>query len=155
MAYGLALQMLRDQTAAEDVVQDAFLAAWRSRGQYDPTKGGLRSWLLRIVRNRAIDRIRHDRLRPEDALELETDGLSDASIDPAHLGAERMWIRHALAALPDAQRTAIKLAYFGGYTQAQIARCTGQPLGTVKGQLRLGLLKLAGLDLARFGTMAT
>ena len=154
IAYGLAFRMLGEQTAAEDVVQDAFLAAWRSRARFDPNRGGLRSWLLRIVRNRAIDRLRHDRLRQEEALELQSEALFAENMDPASLAPERLWIREALAALPDAQRIALELAYFGGFTQAQIARRTGQPLGTVKGQLRLGLLKLAGLDLARFGTMA-
>jgi RNA polymerase sigma-70 factor (ECF subfamily) len=154
IAYGLAFQLLREQSAAEDVVQEAFLAAWRSRAQYDRSKGGLRGWLLTIVRNRAIDRLRHDRLRPEDSLELDSTGLSDARSDPAYLGPERLWIREALESLPDAQRIAINLAYFGGYTQTQIARHTRQPLGTVKGQLRLGLLKLATLDLARTGTIA-
>jgi RNA polymerase sigma-70 factor (ECF subfamily) len=154
VAYGLAFHLLRDQGAAEDIVQEAFLSAWRSRCQYSPSKGGLRVWLLTIVRNRAIDRLRHDRLRPEDTLELETGELSDVKNDPALLGPERLWIREALATLPDAQRLAISLAYFGGLTQAQIARRTKQPLGTVKGQLRLGLLKLSTMDLARFETMA-
>jgi RNA polymerase sigma-70 factor, ECF subfamily len=154
IAYGLAFQMLREQTAAEDVVQEAFLAAWRARSRYDFARGGLRGWLLAIVRNRAIDRLRHDRLVPLEVLEPETaDLLADDSADPARLGPERLWIRKALALLPEAQRRAILLAYFGGYTQTQIARRTGQPHGTVKGQLRLGLLKLAALDLATFSTM--
>jgi RNA polymerase sigma-70 factor (ECF subfamily) len=148
VAYGLAFHLLRDQGASEDTVQEAFLSAWRSRGQYDPSKGALRTWLLAIVRNRAIDRLRHDRLRREAALDLETGDLSDASSDPALLSPERLWIRDALRSLPDAQRLAIKLAYYGGLTQTQIARRTRQPLGTVKGQLRLGLLKLAELDLS-------
>lgn len=152
LAYGLAFRMLGEQTAAEDVVQEAYLAAWRSRGQFDQTKGGLKSWLLRIVRNRAIDRLRHDRLRPEDVLEPETSDLQpDNAEDPARLGPEHLWIRDALNMLPPAQRLAVNLAYFGGYTHAQIAKRTGQPLGTVKGQLRLGLAKLASLDLATFG----
>lgn len=154
IAYGLAFQLLRDQGAAEDVVQEAFLAVWRSRTQYDKSKGGLRGWLLTIVRNRAIDRLRHDRLRPEASLELETTGLSDMRSDPARLGPERLWIREALESLPEAQRIAISLAYYGGFTQTEIARRTKQPLGTVKGQLRLGLLKLSTMDLARFETMA-
>lgn len=154
IAYGLAFKMLGEQTAAEDVVQEAFLAAWRARGRYDAAKGGLRGWLLTIVRNRAIDRLRHDRLVPVEVLEPETaDLLAGDSGDPARLGPERLWIRKALALLPEAQRRAILLAYFGGYTQAQIARRTGQPHGTVKGQLRLGLMKLATMDLATFGTM--
>jgi RNA polymerase sigma-70 factor (ECF subfamily) len=155
IAYGLAFQMLREQTAAEDVVQDAFLAAWRSRNQYDAGKGAFRNWLLRIVRNRAIDRLRHDRLNLVEVLEPEMgDLIADKNEDPAAIGPERLWIRDALGSLPDAQRVAINLAYFGGFTQTQIARRTGQPLGTVKGQLRLGLLKLSRMEFATFGTIS-
>lgn len=155
IALGLAYQLLRDQGAAEDVVQEAFISVWRSRANFDPARGSLRSWLLTIVRNRAIDRLRRDRLRPEGALELENNHLSNSHGDPAVLGPERIWIREALESLPAAQRIAIKLAYYGGFTHQQIARRTSQPVGTVKGQLRLGLLKLSRLDLATLRTMAT
>ena len=155
IAYGLAFQMLRDQTAAEDVVQDAFFKAWRSRDKYDVSRGGLRNWLLTIVRNQAIDRLRQDRARAADELNPETaDIIADDAADPATIGAERLWIQSALKLLPELQRKAILLAYFGGYTQTQIARQTGQPHGTVKGQLRLGLSRLAAMDLARFETIA-
>lgn len=154
IAYGIAFRMLQEQTAAEDVVQEAFLAAWRSRTHFDRAKGGLRNWLLTIVRNRAIDRLRHDRLSPEDELEPEIADLGSGQADPATLAPERLWIRDALKLLPKAQLEAINLAYFGGYTHTQIAQRTGQPLGTVKGQLRLALQKLASQDQASFGTMS-
>jgi len=156
LAYGLALHILREQTAAEDVVQDAFLAMWRARRQYDPEKGPLKSWLLMIVRNRAIDRLRHDRVGSVRVVELDMAELvGDDAADPAAMGAERQWIRDSLRALPDAQRDAILLAFFGGYTYAQIAERKGLPLGTVKGQLRLGLQKLAAMDHARSGKIST
>lgn len=148
IAYGLAFHMLREQGAAEDVVQEAFLSVWRSRGRFDPVKGSLKGWLLAIVRNRAIDRLRHDRLTPTEELEPELTNLEDDAGDPARLGPERLWIRSALSLLPPAQRRAILLAYFGGYTHAEIARRTGQALGTVKGQLRLALSKLSSMELA-------
>ena len=147
IAYGMALQILREQTAAEDVVQEAFLAIWRARRHYDREKGAIKSWLLTIVRNRAIDRLRHDRAGASRVVELDmAEIVGDEAADPAVLGADRLWIREALGNLPDAQRNAILLAFFGGYTCAQIAERKGLPLGTVKGQLRLGLQKLATMD---------
>lgn len=151
VAYGLAFQILREQTAAEDAVQDAFLALWRARGRYDPRKGALKSWLLTIVRNCAIDRLRRDRAGSVRVVELDTAPVAvDERADPAAIGPERLWIRDALRALPDAQRDAILLAFFGGYTHTQIAERNGLPLGTVKGQLRMGLQKLAAMDRASY-----
>ncbi len=153
-AYGLAYQIMREQTAAEDVVQDAFISAWRSRRGYDPSKGSVKSWLLTIVRNRAIDRLRHDRASLGKDLELDTAYLVvGETADPASVGVDRLWIREALKELPETQREAILLAFFGGYTHAQIARRKGLPLGTVKGQLRLGLEKLNAMDLASSARM--
>jgi RNA polymerase sigma-70 factor, ECF subfamily len=143
IAYGLAFQILREQTAAEDVVQEAFLSAWRSRRRYDPSKGTVKTWLLTIVRNRAIDRLRQDRSRGR-MLELDVAEMAvDGSDDPATVEPERLWIREAVQALPAAQREAILLSYFGGYTHIQIATRKNLPLGTVKAQLRLGIKKLS------------
>jgi RNA polymerase sigma-70 factor, ECF subfamily len=147
VAYGLAFQILREQTAAEDAVQDAFLAIWRARGRYDPSKGALKRWLLTIVRNCAIDSLRRDRAGSVRVVELDTAPVVvDEGADPAAVGPERMWIRDALMTLPGAQRDAIVLAFFGGYTHAEIAERNGLPLGTVKGQVRMGLQKLAAMD---------
>ncbi len=142
IAYGLAFQILREQMAAEDVVQEAFLSVWRSRRRYDPSKGAVKTWVLTIVRNRAIDRLRQDRSQVN-VVELETANVGlDDSADPATVEPERMWIREALQALPETQREPILLAYFGGYTHSQIAARKNLPLGTVKAQVRLGLHKL-------------
>ena len=145
IAYGLALRVTGSVPAAEDVLQDAFLGLWRHAGRFDPARGSGRTWLLAIVHNRAVDAVRHRRL---------ADPLPDEATDPLPaLIAPDVWpevagrldaalVRKALAALPDAQREAIELAYWGGLTQTEIAARTGQPLGTVKGRMRLGLRAL-------------
>lgn len=143
-AYGLAFQLTRETTAAEDVVQEAFLSLWRSRQRYDATRGTVKTWLLTIVRNRAIDRLRHDRLSQIRTVELDSaEVLADATADPGELKPEQWRIRQALEALPLSQREAITLAFFGGYSHGQIAELRGLPLGTVKSRLRLGLEKLS------------
>ncbi len=146
IAYSLAYRICGERGAAEDVVQNAFLALWRDRGRYDPSRGQVRSWLLGIVHNSAIDRLRrsavHDRRRAtSEGIEerLEAPERTDELVQQREQAAE---VRLALAALPEAQRRVIELAYFSGLTQTQIATKLGQPVGTVKGRMRLGLLKL-------------
>lgn len=143
-ALGLARRMLADRSSAEDVVQDAFLSLWRSDG-YDPTRGGIRTYLLTIVRNRAIDHMRRQHARPaeRDAVELASHGEAPDRTDL--LVEERVAgrvIRDALADLPAAQRQAIELAYFGGLSQSEVAARLGEPLGTVKSRMRIGLERL-------------
>lgn len=145
-AFSLARRMLREQRAAEDACQEAFLAVWRNAGAFDPARGAVRPWLLQIVRHRAIDTIRHRKVH---AVRLDTrpDLLDD---EPAaeqtetqalgSIAAEEVRVR--LRALPAEQRHAIELAYFGGLTHTEIAELLHQPLGTIKGRLRLGLEKL-------------
>jgi RNA polymerase sigma factor (sigma-70 family) len=145
MAYSIAYRITNDATMAEDVVQDAFLGAWRNAGRYMAGRGSVKTWLLSIVHHRAIDAIR--RRRPTtDLPELETAVPSaltlpdvwaevSASLDAAA-------VRSALEALSDVQREALELAYFGGLTQGEIAERTGAPLGTVKSRMRLGLLAM-------------
>jgi RNA polymerase sigma-70 factor, ECF subfamily len=145
-AYAVALRITASVPAAEDALQDAFLDAWRQAAAYDPARGSARSWLLAVVHHRSIDLVRRRR---------STDTLPDAADPPpAALVAPDVWpevagrldasaVRAALAGLPDAQREAIELAYWGGLTQSQIAARSGVPLGTVKGRMRLGLSALA------------
>ena len=150
VAFGLAFQLLREQTAAEDVVQESFLSVWRSRRGYDGKRGTVKTWLLTIVRNRAIDRLRHDRLSQAQLVELDsTNVLVDQTADPAEVRPDQLRIREALQALPLSQREAVLLAFFGGYTHTQIAERRGLPLGTVKARLRLGLKKLESEIIAR------
>ncbi|HMA46484.1 MAG TPA: sigma-70 family RNA polymerase sigma factor [Frankiaceae bacterium] len=145
MAYSIAYRITNDATLAEDVVQDAFLGAWRNAARYVEGRGSVKTWLLSIVHHRAIDAIR--RRRP-------TTELPDAEMPPpAALTLPDVWaevaagldaalVRSALDALSDVQREALELAYFGGLTQHEIAERTGTPLGTVKSRMRLGLLAM-------------
>ena len=147
MAYGIARRITADDVLAEDVVQDAFLGAWRSAERYVAGRGSVKTWLLSIVHHRAIDAIR--RRRPVSALPDEQEGAPT----PASLTLPDVWgevsgrldretVVAAVATLPPAQREAIELAYFGGLTQVEIADRTGVPLGTVKSRVRLALLSL-------------
>lgn len=147
MAYGIARRITADDTLAEDVVQEAFLGAWRSADRYVPGRGSVKTWLLSIVHHRAIDAVR--RRRPVSELPEEADG----ALTPAPLTLPDVWgevsgrldraqVQAALAALPDAQREAVELAYFGGLSQTEIAERTGVPLGTVKSRVRLALVGL-------------
>lgn len=151
LAYGLALRILNDRSAAEDVVQDAFLGVWRNAGSFDLARGSLRNWLLSVVHNRAIDRLRGTaRTRQQAQLEsvAHTVEVPDAWQAVA-LDLERKQIKEAFDQLPDAQRRALELAYFRGYTHTEIAHELNLPLGTVKGRLRIGLEKMRSFLLAR------
>jgi RNA polymerase sigma-70 factor, ECF subfamily len=145
MAYSIAYRITNDATLAEDVVQDAFLGAWRNAARYVEGRGSVKTWLLSIVHHRSIDAIR--RRRPTSELPEIDAGLPDALTLPdvwgevsASLDAES--VRQALVELSDVQREALELAYFGGLTQQEIAERTGTPLGTVKSRMRLGLLAM-------------
>ena len=145
MAYSIAYRITNDAAAAEDVVQEAFLGAWRNAARYVEGRGSVKTWLLSIVHHRAIDAVR--RRRPVADLPEREDVPPPALRLPdvwgevsANLDAEA--VRAALAALSDVQREAIELAYFGGLTQQEIAERTGTPLGTVKSRMRLGLLAM-------------
>src|SRR5262245_12694278 len=145
MAYSIALRITSDATLAEDVVQDAFLGAWRNAARYEMGRGSVRTWLLSIVHHRAIDAVR--RRRPTTELpESAEDGPAPAELTLPDIwpevaaGIDRETVRGALATLSDVQREAIELAYFGGLTQVEIAERTNTPLGTVKSRIRLGLL---------------
>ncbi len=127
---------------AEDVAQQAFLAAWLARAQFDPQRGELGTWLCGIARNRGIDALRSSRrhavLRPLDSAD-QIACPAEGPADAASRRAQAAEIRQALRRIPSAQRTALTLAYYGGMTQSEIQGKTGNPLGTVKSRLRLGL----------------
>jgi RNA polymerase sigma-70 factor, ECF subfamily len=145
-AFSLAYRMCGSRAAAEDVVQEAFLSLWRSGARYDRGRGSVRTWALGIVHNRAIDSLRrsvvHDRRRASDeGLEERFEARERTEVEVARL-AESEEIREALLTLPPEQCHVIELAYFGGFTQTEIAAMLPAPIGTVKGRMRLGLEKL-------------
>jgi RNA polymerase sigma factor (sigma-70 family) len=145
MAYSIALRITADASLAEDVVQDAFLGAWRNAARYVEGRGSVKTWLLSIVHHRAIDAVRRRRPTTElpeaEAPPPPTLTLPDIWAEVAG-NLDREEIGAALATLSDVQREAIELAYFGGLTQVEIADRTGAPLGTVKSRVRLGLLAM-------------
>ena len=145
MALAVARRVVGDQQEAEDVVHDAFVTVWRKIDRFDAGRGSLRAWLMTVVRNRAIDRVRARRpgMTVEDADERS---LLRTEPNPTWEDALRRTsagdVRAAMAALPDEQRRAVELAYFEGYTYREVAELTGVPTGTANGRLRLALLKL-------------
>jgi len=145
-AFSLAYRMCGKRSIAEDVVQEAFLSLWRSGARYDHTRGSVRTWVLGIVHNRAIDALRrgdvHDRRRASDeGIEerFEAPDRTDAEVARRDEARE---VRQAMEELPEEQSRVIELAYFGGFTHTEIAAMLQAPIGTVKGRMRLGLQKL-------------
>jgi len=164
IVYGSLVRFLGDPDAAEDVVQETFVALWQRSHQFDPRVGSLLGWLLAIARNRAIDRLRAASRRPQLAVRWTgrsahrdrgpvadpLAGLSDreggSSDDDPEAAAARGWarsvVRAALSAMPDAERQVLRLAYDAGLSQSEIAGHLGQPLGTVKTRTRRALAEL-------------
>lgn len=145
VALATALRVVRDRQEAEDVVHDAFVAAWRKIARFDAERGSLRAWLMTVVRNRAIDRVRARR-HPMDLDEADELSLLRTGPNPTWEDALRRTsatdVRAAMAKLPEDQRRAVELAYFEGYTYREIAELTSVPAGTASGRMRLALLKL-------------
>lgn len=145
VAMAVAVRVVSDRGLAEDLVHDAYVAVWQKIDRFDPERGSLRSWLLTIVRNRAIDRVRATRPSIEVG-EADEQSLLRTGANPTWEDAVRRRsaaeLRRALADLPEEQRQAVELAYFGGRTYREIAVLTGVPQGTANGRLRLALAKL-------------
>jgi RNA polymerase sigma-70 factor, ECF subfamily len=145
-AFSLAYRMVGNKVTAEDITQEAFLSIWRSRLRYDQARGSVRTWVLGIVHNRAIDALRrgavHDRRRETmDGMEERFEARERTDVEAARR-VEAQSVRVALDTLPDEQRRTIELAYFAGFSHSQIAELLDEPIGTVKGRMRLGLDKL-------------
>jgi RNA polymerase sigma-70 factor, ECF subfamily len=146
VAFSLAYRMCGRRAMAEDIVQEAFVSLWRSGARYDRARGSVRSWVLGVVHNRAIDVFRRDTVRAgkdvsddEAVQRLAADDSTEGEVQRRDDAAQ---VRGALADLPGEQRQVIELAYFGGFSHAQIAEMLKLPAGTVKGRMRLGLTKL-------------
>jgi len=146
LAFSVAVRVLGDRQKAEDVVQEAFLKLWTHASSFDESKGSLRTWLLTMVRNRAIDALRGRGAHERAELPLlDLLPASDAGGDPWRSVAadlESQAVREAMASLPVEQRQVVELAYYGGYTQREIAEVSRVPISTVKGRTRLALEKL-------------
>lgn len=140
VVYSVALRVLGDTGAAEDVQQDVFMQLWRNPGAFDSSRGNLGAWLAVITRNRAIDALR--KRRPQDdikdvILSVVPDLAADA--DRSRVATK---VRDLLGAMPPAQRSALEMAYYEGLTHTEIASKTGEPLGTIKTRIRAGLIAL-------------
>jgi RNA polymerase sigma-70 factor, ECF subfamily len=148
-AFSLAYRIVGDRAAAEEVTQEAFISVWRSGARFDAARGSVRSWLLSVVRNRAIDFLRS---RAAKAPKLTFDDDSVLEQRPAQERTEEEALRRetagelrgAIGKLPGEQSKVIELAYFGGFSHSEIAQMLNLPMGTVKGRMRLGLEKIRG-----------
>jgi RNA polymerase sigma factor (sigma-70 family) len=145
VAYGLALRIVRDPTLAEDAVQDAFLAVWRSAGRFVPERAKASTWILTLVHRRAVDIVRREQPRRTEPLETAPQTSAGLTEDEAWLRLQRTRVQEALRRLPDQQREALELAYYGGFTQSQLADRLGEPLGTIKSRMFAGLARLREL----------
>ena len=144
-AYGLARRMLRDDSLAEDAVQEGFLAVWRNAAKFMPERAKASTWILTLVHRRAVDIVRREQRRRADSLELAPEPTSAAADESAWLRLQRERVQAALSQLPDQQREALELAYYGGFTQSELAERLGQPIGTIKSRMFTGLARLREL----------
>ena len=148
IAYGLAYRVLRDERLAEDAVQEGFLAAWRTAADFSAERAKASTWLLTLVHRRAVDLVRREerrRVEPLQQDDRDAAATSPAAEEAAWLRFDRERVQEALRSLPDAQREAIELAYYGGFTQSELAERLGQPIGTIKSRMFSGLARLREL----------
>jgi RNA polymerase sigma-70 factor (ECF subfamily) len=146
VAYGLALRVLRDEALAEDAVQEAFLTAWRRADTFMPERAKASTWLLTLVHRRAVDLVRREERRRAEPIEAAGEPAAEGATDDAvWLRFERERVQAALQKLPDQQREALELAYYGGFTQSELAERLGQPVGTIKSRMFSGLARLRDL----------
>jgi RNA polymerase sigma-70 factor (ECF subfamily) len=145
-AFSLAYRIVGTRAAAEDATQDAFLSIWRSRVRYSRDRGSVRTWILGIVHNRTIDALRRNLVH--DKRRASAEGIEEREQSPELTDVEALrrdearTVRAALEKLPEPQVRVIELAYYGGFTHTEIAAMIEEPVGTVKGRMRLGLQKL-------------
>jgi RNA polymerase sigma factor (sigma-70 family) len=146
VAYGIAYRILRDDRLAEDAVQEGFLAVWRSAAEFRPERAKASTWIVTLVHRRAVDIVRREQRRRAEPLEAtalqEAADPGGSAEDEAWLAFERDRVQAALRMLPDAQREMLELAYYGGYSQSELAARLGVPLGTIKSRMFAGLARL-------------
>jgi len=149
VALALAMRILGDRAEGEDVLQNVLVRLWRQAGRYDPEKGTVSAWVLSSVRHAAIDRLRRREAHRQAAEQAAFRPVP--SPEPSSPGDERQRMARAVESLPPDQRAVIELAYFQGLSQTQIAERLGEPLGTVKTRLRLGMNRLRQALLGKSG----
>ena len=145
IVFAVCLRILRDASEAEEVLEDAFLQLWERAAQYDPARGSVVAYLVTLARSRAAERVRR-RARRERILRAVPVDVAEGPRPPLQhslVSERRTRVRAALDALPPAQRESLELAFLDGLTHPEIAERLGEPLGTVKTRMRLGLIKLA------------
>ena len=140
IVYSVALRVLQDTGAAEDVLQDIFMQLWRNPGAFDASRGNMGAWLAVIARHRAIDGLR--RRRPVNDIEHIVVSVEPDLVGEADRSRAMDKVHGALQSMPAQQRSALEMAYFEGLTHVEIAEKTGEPLGTIKTRIRAGLLSL-------------
>lgn len=145
VAYGLALRIVRDPALAEDAVQEAFLNIWRSAARFVPERAKASTWILTLVHRRAVDVVRREQPRRAEPIEAAPQASANATENEAWLRLQRARVQDALRQLPDQQREALELAYYGGFTQSELADRLGEPLGTIKSRMFAGLARLREL----------
>jgi RNA polymerase sigma-70 factor (ECF subfamily) len=145
VAYALAFRVLRDAAHAEDAVQEAFLAVWRSADRFLAERAKPSTWILTLVHRRAVDLVRREERRRAEPLDVAPDPAGREAGDELDLRNRRKIVQEALRQLPDDQREAIELAYYGGFTQSELAERLGVPLGTIKSRMFTGLRRLRDL----------
>ena len=145
VAYGLAFRILRDAALAEDAVQDGFMSAWRTADRFMPERAKASTWLLTLVHRRAVDLVRREDRRRAETLDEGVEQPGGSVEQDAWLRFERERVQAALRQLPDQQREALELAYYGGFTQSELADRLGQPIGTIKSRMFAGLSRLREL----------
>ena len=148
IAYGLAVRVLRDERLAEDAVQEGFLAVWRSAATFRAERAKASTWILTLVHRRAVDLVRREERRRTEPLDDMSGGsgeVAEPTEEAAWLRFERERVQTALRQLPDVQREALELAYYGGFSQSELAQRLGVPLGTIKSRMFSGLARLREL----------
>ena len=144
-AYGLALRILRDPALAEDAVQEAFLAVWRTASRFVPEKAKASTWILTLAHRRAVDIVRREQRRRTETLDRAPEPSVEGVDEDAFLRLQRERVQTTLRQLPDTQREALELAYYGGLSQSELAERLGQPLGTIKSRMFTGLSRMREL----------
>jgi RNA polymerase sigma-70 factor (ECF subfamily) len=144
-AYGLALRVARDAAIAEEVVQEAFLSLWRTAARFVPERSKASTWILTLVHRRAVDAVRREQRRRTEPLDHAPEPSVGGVDEDAWLRLQRERVQEALRLLPDAQREALELAYYGGFSQSELAERLGQPLGTIKSRMFHGLTRMREL----------